>query len=59
MPQLIEAGYVYIAQPPLYQVKAGKDVVYAYSDRQLEEIKGTHRRAAARHPACTRGAWGR
>jgi DNA gyrase subunit B len=39
MRELIDAGYVYIAQPPLYQVKAGKEVVYAYSDRQLEEIK--------------------
>jgi DNA gyrase subunit B len=41
MQGLIEAGYVYVAQPPLYQVKAGKEMVYAYSDRQLEEIKGT------------------
>jgi DNA gyrase subunit B len=39
MKQLIEAGHVYIAQPPLYMVKSGKDAVYAYSDRQLEEIK--------------------
>jgi DNA gyrase subunit B len=39
MQGLIEAGYVYVAQPPLYQVKAGKEMVYAYSDRQLEEIK--------------------
>lgn len=38
MRELIEAGFVYIAQPPLYQVKTGKEVVYAYSDRQLEEI---------------------
>ncbi len=39
MRHLIEAGYVYIAQPPLYQVKAGKSVDYAYSDRQLDGIK--------------------
>ncbi|NYT02873.1 MAG: DNA topoisomerase (ATP-hydrolyzing) subunit B [Methanosarcinales archaeon] len=36
MTPLIEAGYVYIAQPPLYQIKRGKQVVYAYSDQQLE-----------------------
>jgi DNA gyrase subunit B len=39
MPELIEAGYVYIAQPPLYQVKNGKEVSYAYSDKELENIK--------------------
>ena len=36
---LIEAGYVYIAQPPLYQVKNDKEVSYAYNDRELENIK--------------------
>ena len=35
---LIEAGYVYIAQPPLYQVKQGKHVEYCYSDAELQEI---------------------
>jgi DNA gyrase subunit B len=39
MPELIEAGYVYIAQPPLYQIKNGKEVSYAYSDKELENIK--------------------
>jgi DNA gyrase subunit B len=39
MPKLIEAGYAYIAQPPLYQVKSGKEVSYAYSDKELENIK--------------------
>ena len=34
MKQLIDAGHVYIAQPPLYMVKSGKDAVYAYSDRR-------------------------
>lgn len=36
--QLIENGYVYIAQPPLYKVQQGKHMEYAYSDRQLDEI---------------------
>lgn len=39
MPELIEAGYVYIAQPPLYQVKNNKEVSYAYSDKELESLK--------------------
>jgi DNA gyrase subunit B len=36
--ELIEKGHVYIAQPPLYQVRKGKVVRYAYSDRELTEI---------------------
>ncbi|HWL24744.1 MAG TPA: DNA topoisomerase (ATP-hydrolyzing) subunit B [Ureibacillus sp.] len=38
MRPLIEAGYVYAAQPPLYQVKQGKHVEYCYSDDELQEI---------------------
>jgi len=38
MRPLIEAGYVYIAQPPLYQVKQGKHVEYCYSDVELQAI---------------------
>ncbi|MCI0502279.1 MAG: toprim domain-containing protein, partial [Fusobacteria bacterium] len=37
MKPLIEYGYVYIAQPPLYKIKAGKEELYVYSDRELEE----------------------
>lgn len=37
-PELIERGNIYIAQPPLYQVRKGKTVRYAYSDRELNEI---------------------
>lgn len=38
MRPLIEAGYVYAAKPPLYQVKQGKHVEYCYSDEELQEI---------------------
>ena len=38
MRQLIEAGYIYIAQPPLYSIKQGKEVYYAYSDQQRDQI---------------------
>ncbi|ABK15168.1 DNA gyrase subunit B [Methanothrix thermoacetophila PT] len=38
MQPLIEAGYVYIAQPPLYQVRKGKSVKYAYSDEELAKL---------------------
>ena len=40
MRPLIDAGYIYIAQPPLYQVKQGKHVEYCYSDAELQEILG-------------------
>ncbi|MGC9010784.1 MAG: DNA gyrase/topoisomerase IV subunit B [Candidatus Micrarchaeia archaeon] len=35
--KIIELGYVYIAQPPLYKVSKGKEVYYCYSDAELEE----------------------
>lgn len=38
MRKILEAGYVYIAQPPLYKIQQGKRIEYAYNDRQLEEI---------------------
>ena len=43
--EVIEQGYMYIAEPPLYRVKKGKTEIYAYSDAQkdrlVEEMGGT------------------
>ncbi|MEK7572593.1 MAG: DNA topoisomerase subunit B [Patescibacteria group bacterium] len=38
--QVIEAGYIYIAQPPLYKIKKGKEINYAYSDEEKTKIIG-------------------
>jgi DNA gyrase subunit B len=38
MPQVIEAGYLYIAQPPLYRLSTGKVTKYAQSEREREKI---------------------
>lgn len=36
--QVIEAGYLYIAQPPLYRIQSGKNIFYAFSDTEKEKI---------------------
>lgn len=41
MKPLVEKGYVYIAQPPLYKVTQNKRMEYAYSDEQLQKILET------------------
>jgi DNA gyrase subunit B len=38
MRQIIEAGYVYIAQPPLYKIERNKVIRYAYNDKEKDEI---------------------
>ncbi len=37
MRPVIEKGYIYIAQPPLYKIQQGKHVEYVYNDRELDE----------------------
>ena len=38
MRPMIDAGYVYITQPPLYKIKKGKEIHYAYTERQREDL---------------------
>jgi len=37
---IIDAGYIYIAQPPLFKIKRGKETMYAYTDEERDKILG-------------------
>ena len=38
LPKIIEKGYLYIAQPPLYKITCGRDLYYAFSDEEKDQI---------------------
>ena len=38
LPEIINKGYMYIAQPPLYKIQKGKEINYAYSDNEKAEV---------------------
>ncbi len=38
MPELIDAGFIYLAQPPLYRVAKGKEEYYAYDEKERDEL---------------------
>ena len=40
MRELIDVGYIYIAQPPLFKIKKGREEYYAYNEKELEKILG-------------------
>ena len=42
MKPLVQGGFVYIAQPPLYQIKKGKEEFYAYNDAELDQLRTDH-----------------
>jgi len=42
MPQLIDAGYIYLAQPPLYLLKQGKQELYFYTEREWDTWRATN-----------------
>jgi DNA gyrase subunit B len=37
---LLDGGFIYIAQPPLYKIKRGKELIYAYSDEEKAKVLG-------------------
>jgi DNA gyrase subunit B len=39
---ILDAGYIYIAQPPLYKIKIGKEVHYVYNEAEMEVFKKKH-----------------
>jgi len=51
MRQLIEEGHIYIAQPPLYGVRDGREILYAHTDGELQELV---KQVKARNPSIQR-----
>jgi len=43
LPEVISRGYVYIAQPPLFKIQKGKDIRYAYTDEERDQVLKTIR----------------
>ena len=43
MPELIKSGYLYIAQPPLYSIKAGKELTWVYTEDEREKYLKAHK----------------
>ncbi|MEA4873698.1 MAG: toprim domain-containing protein, partial [Synergistaceae bacterium] len=39
MPQIIDNGYLYVAQPPLYRVQVGKEVSYCFSEKEMKDLQ--------------------
>jgi DNA gyrase subunit B len=46
-PKLIEAGHVYIAQPPLYGITKGKTTQYVFSDAERDKVVASHAKTTA------------
>ena len=38
MPEIIDSGFLYIAQPPLYSIKSGRELLYAYTDEERDTL---------------------
>ena len=56
MREVIDRGYLYIAQPPLFQVKLGKEVKYAFSDEERDKIIAEMMAEAAAKKEAKKGA---
>ena len=44
LPELVNKGHIYIAEPPLYKISSGKRAEYAYTDADKEEILGAFKK---------------
>lgn len=42
MPQVLEKGCLYVAQPPLYRVQMGKEVTYCFAEKELKELQASN-----------------
>ncbi len=51
-PKIIESGFLYIAQPPLYKIQKGKEAVYVYSEEEKNKVIGKLKREK---PAASQG----
>ncbi|MEK7482409.1 MAG: ATP-binding protein [Patescibacteria group bacterium] len=51
---LIDKGYLYIAQPPLYKVQSGKNVEYAYNEEDKEEMVAALKKSVSSTPSVQR-----
>jgi DNA gyrase subunit B len=49
MPALIEGGYLYIAQPPLFSIKKGKDMKWFYSDKDKDSYVAKQKDGRGQH----------
>ena len=56
MKKLIELGYVYIAQPPLFRIRKGKEEKYVYKESEMQKVSAAMGEEGCEHPA-VQGSW--
>ena len=59
MRPLIEQGHLYIAQPPLYRIKKGKDVKWFYNDKDKDTLRRQAEGRQRARPSSATRVWAR